>query len=402
MTTTETLPLLPAAPPRRRAAFIFAAGSIAALLVAASALTPFYPGLERDLNITSLGISLIFAVYAIMLLAALITAGALSDHVGRRPIVSIGFTLLTLSMVVVAFVDSASLLFTARGLQGAASGLLTPALSALLMDATASERTHRGSLLNSVMPGIGLAIGALAGGLACAFLIPALPITFVALGALYATLAIAVWALPEFTGRRPGALRSLIPRVAVPPQVRRLFLISAPALMATWATGGLFFSLGPSIILERLHSDSPLLQGAIVAILPAAGAIAVLLLRRRPARTVALIGTASLAVGTTGALIALATHSAAPYVLAVALTGIGFGAAFSGVIGSLAPKAVPHTRAGLFAAIYVTSYLSFGVPTVAAGFLASLTSVSFTAFAYGIGIVALALIATIARLRSTE
>ncbi|PFG30509.1 MFS transporter [Paramicrobacterium agarici] len=402
MTTTKPLPVAPAASPRRRTTFVFAASSIAALLVAASALTPFYPGLEHELDITALGVSLIFAVYAIMLLAALVTAGAISDHVGRRPVISIGFSLLAVSMLMVAFVDSAPMLFAARALQGAASGLLTPALSALLLDATAADRPQRGSLLNSIMPGTGLAIGALAGGIACAFLVPGLPITFAALAVLYAVIAVMVWRVPEFTSRTPGALRSLIPRVTVPLKARRLFLISAPALMATWATGGLFFSLGPSIILERLHSDSPLLQGAIVAILPAAGAAAVLLLRRRSARSVALTGTVSLAIGTTMALVALAADTVAGYVLSVIITGIGFGASFSGVIGSLAPKAEPHTRAGLFAAIYVTSYLSFGVPTVAAGFLASISSVSFTSLAYGIAVIALALISTTARVRSRE
>lgn len=405
MTTTKALPL-PAAgatsTPRKRAAFLLAAGSMGAMLASSGALTPFYPTLESELGISSLGISLVFAVYAITLLFALLVAGALSDHIGRRPVVSIGFGILSLSVVTVAFIDSAPALFAARALQGAATGLLTPALSALLIDSAPAEHTRRSSLLNATTPTAGLAIGSLIGGVAIVLVTPALPVTFITLAVIYAAVAAGIWLLPETSARTPGALRSLLPRVSVPQPARRLFLISAPALAATWATGGLFLSLGPSIIIERLHSDSALLEGAIVAILPAAGVLAVVALRRLSPRSVSLIGTVSLAAGTAFALVTLTIGSVLGYVVAVVITGIGFGSTFYGIIGSLAPKAPVHDRAGLFAGVYVVSYLSFGLPAVAAGMLATVTSLSIVSTGYGIVVVALASVAAIARARSRE
>ncbi|WP_167132110.1 MFS transporter [Paramicrobacterium chengjingii] len=405
MTTTRPLPL-PDRPHvagrQRTVAFGFAAGSIGAMLASSSALTPFYPILEQRLEITPLGISLVFAIYAVTLLAALLVAGSLSDHVGRRSVISVGFVALALGTVVVAAVDSAPALFGARALQGTASGLLTPALSALLLDAASFRHPGRGALFNAVTPGIGLALGTLIGGVSVSLFRLPLPLTFNALAVVYVGLAAAVWLFPETSPRRAGVRRSLIPHVSVPRSVRTLFLVSAPALIACWATGGLFFSLGPSIIIERFHNNSSLLQGAVVAILPAAGAIAVVTLRRLTPRIVSIAGATALAVGTMLALAALAADALPGYILAVIVIGVGFGTSFYGVVGTLAPKTPERERAGLFAAIYVTSYLSFGVPTVAAGVLASATSVSLAATASGILIAALAAAAALSRLRFRE
>lgn len=387
---------------RRTIAFCFAALSIGAMLASSSALTPFYPSLEHSLDITSLGVSLVFAIYAVSLLAALLVAGSLSDHVGRRSIISIGLVTLAIGALTVSAVDTAPALFAARALQGTATGVLTPAFSALLLDAASPLRPGRGSLVNAIMPGIGLALGTLMGGVALTLIASALSVTFRVLAGLYLALGVVVWLLPETSPRRTGAIRSLVPQVSIPRPVRRLFLISAPALIASWATGGLFLSLGPSIIAESLHSDSSFVQGAVVALLPAAGAVAVVALCRLSPRVISIIGTSSLAVGTALALLALSTGSLLGYILAVIITGAGFGVSFYGVVGTLAPTSPVEKRAGLFAAIYVTSYLSFGVPTVAAGFLASATSIPLTVAVYGILITALAAVAAIARVRVSD
>jgi MFS family permease len=53
-----------------------------------------------------------------------------------------------------------------------------------------------------------------------------------------------------------------------------------------------------------------------------------------------------------------------------ALAGIGFGAAYLGALGSIAPLAEPHERGALMAAFYIEGYLSYALPAVGAGYLA--------------------------------
>jgi len=68
-----------------------------------------------------------------------------------------------------------------------------------------------------------------------------------ALLAVFAAGTVAVLAIAEPGARRPGALASLRPTIAVPRQARRTFAGAVPCFVATWALGGLYLSLGPSL-----------------------------------------------------------------------------------------------------------------------------------------------------------
>lgn len=63
-------------------------------------------------------VTLVFAVYAFGLLAALLVGGSLSDHVGRRPVLIVSLLVEIAAMVV--FIEAAGLgwLLVARGIQG--------------------------------------------------------------------------------------------------------------------------------------------------------------------------------------------------------------------------------------------------------------------------------------------
>lgn len=385
---------------RSRYGFVLAAAGVAALLAAASAPSPFYPLFQDSLGIPSVVITLVFAVYAVALLAALLTVGSISDHIGRRPAISTGFIVLALGMVILWHADSAGMLIAARGVQGLASGILVSTLAATVTDFAPPGRSRRAAMLNSAMPMVGLMAGLLIAGTALR-LIPetALAVVFGTFTLVYVGMAVAVWFVPEPVSRTRGAVGSLIPRVVVPASAKRMFGISVPVLLASWGTGGLFFSLGPGILIQHFGVSHSLPQSLVLAILPAAGAVAIAVFHGRAARTTTLYGAAALTAGTALMLVALVTQSLGAYVTAVAVTGTGFGTAFMGVVASVAALVPAHQRAELFAALYTVSYLSFGVPTVIAGVLASVVSLGTTAIVYGAFVAVFAGAATVLRLR---
>ena len=51
--------------------------------------------------------------------------------------------------------------------------------------------------------------------------------------------------------------------------------------------------------------------------------------------------------------------------------GTGFGASFGGHLRLLGPHVEPHQSAGVFAGVYTAAYLSFGVPAIVAGQVAT-------------------------------
>jgi hypothetical protein len=82
--------------------------------------------------------------------------------------------------------------------------------------------------------------------------------------------------------------------------------------------------------------------------------------------------------------------------------GAGFGASFSGALRAIAPLVEPHQRAGLFAAVYVVAYLSFGVPAIIAGLLVAPAGLLVTVLGYGAAIIFAASAGLAAQIRNTR
>lgn len=179
---------------------------------------------------------MVFSAYALALLLALLTAGALSDHLGRRPVPAGALLMAAASMVLLASADGAGSLTIARVLQGAATGAATSAAGAALLDLENPRRPGRSALANSVTPVAGMATGVLVSAVLVRFA-PAPTVTvYVLLAALFLAQAIAATFTTETAHRRAGALRSLRPRAGVPPPVRRTLLAAgATAALTVWA-----------------------------------------------------------------------------------------------------------------------------------------------------------------------
>lgn len=386
----------------RRPAFTLALASVVALMVGASAPSPFYPVLQAEIGFSAGTMTTIFGVYALTLLATLLVTGSLSDHIGRRPVLAAGFVVLAASMVGFWHADGVAALMTSRAVQGVAAGLLMSTMSAAVVDLEPSDRPGLAATLNSVTPMLGLAAGALLAGLALDATSHALPIVFATLTALYVALAVAVLALPETSPRHDGWRRSLRPRIGIPSAARPAFRRSAPALFAGWATGGLYLSLGAPIVGQLLGGRTHLAQGAVVTVLTAVGGLSSALGRHRTPRQITLYGTTSLAVGTLLTLWALHAESLTGFLLAAVVAGSGFGTAFLGIMRSITPTVGPDQRGELFSSVFVVSYLAFGLPAVAAGFAAPHLGLERTATIYGLAVVVLSGAAALARTFTTR
>ena len=405
MTTTAPIATTPAsASAIRRPRFGFALAIVTqiAMMTGASAPSPFYPVLAAEIGFDAIVISAVFAVYAIALLLALLSAGALSDHIGRRPVAIGGLLLLAGSMLLFWHADSVATLMLARILQGAASGVLIAALSAAALDLAPGGRSRVAALWNALSPGIGLALGALISGIALDVTDQPLLDVFAPLTIIYVVLAALFFLAPETAPLHSGAWGSLSFRLSVPAGIRSDFWRGAPAIIAGWATGGLFLSLGANIVRTELGGDAHVWQGLAVAMLAGVGAITAFVFRNRKPRTSVIFGTAALATGTALSLWALSSESLPFYLAATAITGMGFGTAFSGVVASLAPRIPAADRADTFAVIYLLAYLAFGVPAVIAGTLVGVFGLGVVCVGYGVVVIALARVALVLRVRRAE
>lgn len=386
----------------RTTGFWIALGATLLMLIGAAAPSPFYPVLQAELGYSQAMSTVVFAIYAVALLITLLVTGSLSDHLGRRPVLSTGFAVLAASMVLFWHADSLAVLLTARTVQGVATGLLLSTVAALVVDLEPASRPGWAATFNSVFPLAGLAVGALLGGAAIELLDQPLTWVFGTLTTLYALLAAGAWVLPETSSRREGVLQALVPRIGLPPSARPTFLRSAPALFAGWATGGMYLSLGAPLVLQTFGEGDHIVQGLVVAALTGTGALSSYLARGFTPRHITLYGTTALAVGTLLGLVAIAQESLIGFLLAAVVAGSGFGTAFLGIMRSITPTVGPHERGELFSVVFVISYLAFGIPAVAAGFAAPHLGLSTTATIYGIAVVVLSTTAALLRRFTTQ
>lgn len=370
-----------------RSSLVFLAITLLTFLAASSAPTPLYHLYQEGLHFSSGMLTLIFGVYALSLLAALLTVGSLSDHLGRKPVIFAALVLNMLAMLLFINESGVAWLIAARTLQGFATGMATAVLGAALLD---TDR-QQGPLVNSVAPLLGMACGAMGSSLLVEFApLPTLLI-YSTLLALMLGQAVYVWRLPETVSRIPGALASLRPTLHVPPQARRALWLSLPVDVAVWAMGGFYLSLAPSLVRAATGSTSNLIGGGLVAVLTLSGALMIFSLRNRPANKVLRLGASLLAVGV--ALILVAVHSASLplFFIATLIAGSGFGAGFLGALRSVVPLALPHERAGLMSAFYVLSYLAFCLPSLLAGNLIRSFGLIATTDGYGVVLIVLTL-----------
>jgi MFS family permease len=369
--------------PTSRNPIPFHAITLATFFGASAAPTPLYRIYQESFAVSPLLITVIFAVYAFALLAALLIAGSISDHLGRKPVI---FTALMLEIVAMALFVVASgpdWLIAARILQGLATGIAGAAIGAALVDVDRAK----GQIVNSIAPLSGMAVGAVGTSALIQYGPFPLHLVYAILLAAFAGQAGAIWATPETGGRRPGFWNSLKPTISIPPQVKRPLALVTPINIANWTLGGFYLSLVPSLVASTTGSRAPLTGGLIVTALMVSGAVVVYLRRAKS-------GAANLGFGTAATTLGILTVVAGVHLGNVPLllvgtffTGAGFGTNFLGSIGTIMPLAKADERAGLLSAFYIQSYLAFSLPAILAGFLAKSLGYQLTTDLYATAII---------------
>jgi MFS family permease len=375
-------------PVKGAAAFWILALLFLMLFVASAAASPLYPVYQVKFHFSAETLTAIFAVYVLVLLVTLLFFGSVSDYLGRLPMIITALVFSVAGCVVFLAAHGVGELYLARSLQGVATGLASGPTGAALLDLQPAG-SQRAPLVTSTFSNLGLAVGALVTSVLVQYAPAPTHLIWWALLVVSVAGIPAVLAMAEPGVRRPGALASLRPQIAVPRQARRIFAGAVPCLVATWSLGGLYLSLGPSLAAQTTGSRNLVWGGLVIFLLCGTGVATALIFRGIEPPTAMLAGCVLLLAGVAVTFGAIATTTAAAFGVGAAVSGAGFGLAFQGAFRMIAALATAGQRAGLVTAIFAVGYLAFSVPALIAGVAATKFGLHATALVYSASVAVL-------------
>ncbi|CAN5273414.1 MFS transporter [soil metagenome] len=376
---------------------------LAVSLGVSGAPAPLYGLYEERWDLSPITTTLVFAVYAVAALGAVLMAGQASDKYGRKPLLVGAALTMLVGLVVFMTAHGVAALFVARALHGAAVGTAVVAGSAALLDLRPDHGARTGQL-TGVMFNVGMAVTILVAAV-LADLGPAPFVTpYAAVAVVVLVLLVGVLAMVEPHTARTGAAsgRLRLQRPHVPAHISVDFRFAVLGVMASWSVLGVYLSLFPTFAGMSTGIDSIIFGGAVVAAMAASGALSQAFGNRLEARRAAIIGDFGMAASLGLSVLALDSGRAWLVCAAAVLMGLTFGLAFGGSLRHLGHVIPADHRGSVMSAFYVLAYTAMAVPTILAGWAATTWSLSAVFPWFSLAVICACLAAGILGLRTTS
>ena len=376
---TAVLPGTSAGGPARRTryrrhhsvAFWVVAAAFCVNLAFSAVPTPLYVVYQQRDHFSTLMITVVYAVYALGVIASLFLGGHVSDWVGRRRVLVPALAVNVLSAVLFIAFPSLPGLILARIISGVSIGLTTGTATAYLAElhlgAGGSPTAMRPQVVATAANLGGIGVGPLGAGLLAQFVPSPLVVPYVIFGGALVVLALLVAFAPE-TANRPDPRPAWRPqRVAIPAHARGTFFAATGAAAAAFAVYGVFNSLMPGFLAGTMHETSYAVAGAVAFSAFAAGAVAQIALGKAGVATTLKVSVPVLFTGLALFTVGMWLPSLPVFVIGGIVTGAGGGLVFRGSLVAAASTAPKESRAEVLAGFFLGAYIGLSAPVIALG-----------------------------------
>ncbi|TCO50652.1 MFS transporter [Actinocrispum wychmicini] len=337
-------------------------GVIAAAFTVAMAFstvpTPLYGLYQQRDGFPTVMITVIFAAYAVGVMASLYLAGHVSDWLGRRPVIISALLAEAMSAVLFLLWPDVPGLIVARLIGGFGIGALTATATAHL-----SELRPRAGRVATIVNLGGLALGPLIGGVLATYVTSPLTVPYVLFLVLLLASAFAVSLVPETVERQEERPAYRPQRISLPRSSRPVFFGAVTGAFASFAIMGLFTALAPTLLSGALHEPSRLLGGVAAFAAQASGAVAQIVLRGDRPKTGIALTVVGLVVVPAGVLLGSVTM----FFVGTVIIGAGAGLGFRTAVATVSGLADPAHRGEVLAALFLGAYAGLVVPVLGIG-----------------------------------
>jgi MFS family permease len=351
----------------RPVAFWLIAYAFAVTMLGTTLPTPLYVIYQAQWHFSTSLITLIYAVYAAGVLAALLVAGRASDQVGRRPILAVAIGLSILSAVTFILAPDVGWLFAGRVLSGLSAGLMTGTATAALTETARHGSGRRASLVSTTANMGGLGLGPLLAGLLAQYAPRPTVLPFVVQLGMVAVAGLGLLVVPETVTER-SALSLRFHGLGIPQAGKAEFIAAGIAGFAAFSLLGLFSSIVPTLLSGVLHDTSHATAGAVVFLAFAVAACTQLAGSRLPTRPVVLAGLGLFLAALALIVAALSAASMPIFLAGTVISGVAVGAVFMGSLATANRLAPAETRGQVISTFFVFAYIGLTVPVIAVGY----------------------------------
>jgi MFS family permease len=352
--------------------------------------SPLYGLYQARDGFSSFVITIIYAAYAVGVIAALLLAGHISDWHGRRRILLPAILTSIVSALIFLLWRDVPGLLVARVVNGLSVGVVAATATAYLAELHTASRPdaspRRAQLTATGVNVGGLGLGTLvSGALAQWFGSPLTVPYLVFLAALLVALAAVLFA-PETRERMDPLPAYRVQRIAVPAETRGAFAAAAAGAFLAFGALGLFTGLAATFLVGTLHHTSHLLAGVTVFAMFAAGVTAQTVSASWTARRTLSVGIALMIAGMALVVVAawLSTPSLGLFIGGGAVMGAGAGAIFKGSVATVIAISPAETRAEALAGLFLAGYVGLSLPVVGAGIALQFVSAKDTLLGFAI------------------
>jgi MFS family permease len=351
----------------RPAAFWLIAYAFAVTMLGTTLPTPLYVIYQAQWHFPTSLITLIFATYAVGVLAALLAAGRSSDQVGRRPVLAAAIGLSIASAVTFILAPNVGWLFAGRLLSGLSAGLITGTATAALTETARPGSGRHATLVSTTANTIGLGLGPLLAGLLAQYAPHPTVLPYLVQLGLVAVAGLGLLVVPETVNER-SALSLRFRGFGIPQAGRAEFIAAGFAGFAAFSLLGLFSSLVPTFLSGVLHDSSHATAGTVVFLVSGVSACTQLAGARLPSRPVILAGLTVFLAALALIVAGLSAASMPLFLAGTVVSGVAVGAVFMGSLAAANRLAPAETRGQVISTYFVFAYVGLTVPVIAVGF----------------------------------
>lgn len=350
--------------------FAGAAGALIVLYFASGSPIPLYSVYQEELGMTHGQLSMVSMFYLLGTVIPLLFFPRISDHLGRRPATVMILLVSICGCITFANITDPGMIMVGRLVQGIASGLGSSTIAAYVVDLSADMPKWIGPMITSSAPTLGLSTGCFVSGGVSNFTDIPSAAYFEAVCVVVVVFIVLVLFARETMPRKPGLIRSFIPRFTVPPNSLRLLAASSMVFVGTWALGGFAQSFSSTLVSEQFGIHDTFISAGVYTALLLPNIIGSFFAKRFDVRNAQRWGFGIFSLCAVLMLLSLVVlDSLVLYVVLSIVAAVCQGIGFTGSVTELLGRSTQAQRSGVFSLIYLISYGGSAIPNLVVGLI---------------------------------